>query len=354
MTAEQPGCVREAPAFEEADTMKLFSRSKNNTVLDDVVIPARLVTLRVTKLFENVRALYRLMDDGTEKSDGEYILDVHYVSSLVEKVLERIHMIVHDVSVLAPESGHALYGRLAPIVKMGRDYYIDNVGERVARLRTAAATAVAPVEAEYVLLRQAMQWVTERRTREEPSITALLHGVFDIMFHKNVFAAIPCEEMPAIDVDTAHARNIVHVVNLDDGEEQDERAVTLEGLQSRPFELMVLGAEGNAPADDATNRPIRRWLAVVGPDSVHIARPEPDERGLLVVKQTGDPDADFIFALCGKGNEFERVASCEFRVERTGFGSVACIYDGPGENMDENLARMGQWLFGKTGGGPVP
>ena len=63
-------------------------RYKHSEIMDYCV-----QTIRFKKLLEDANALMDLFADGQEKKAGEYILDNHYVVSLIGSMVERLGMV---------------------------------------------------------------------------------------------------------------------------------------------------------------------------------------------------------------------------------------------------------------------
>ncbi|MEJ2722511.1 MAG: hypothetical protein P8181_15440, partial [bacterium] len=259
--------------------MRFFARSKRTGEPPAVIVSTRLLALRLTKLFENTKELLGLLDDGREKSGGDYILDFHYVSSLVEKVIERMDLIVHDACILVPKGGEDLYERLAATTKPARKTFIRIDSKNIAASTREEETPGEPAEPEYVALRQALKWMTGTGSKDVGSVTDLLYGVLGHVFRERPLSGIPCEDLPFVDIDGSVVKNRMCVIDLDRPGPPAPRpgsGLAVDSLSSRPFELMVLGAGGDARKEDAEIRPLKRWVAAMSSECLNMALTEPE------------------------------------------------------------------------------
>lgn len=331
--------------------MKFFRDSKKKSRSPASNHQIRLHALRLTKFFENIKEFLSLLDDGEEKSNGEYILDFQYVSSLVEKILARMNMIVHDACILVPEGGENLYLQLDSSTRIAKKRFIEANKEHIASFEPSKEKSSLPNEPEYILLRQVLDWMNEEGSESAPSYMQLLHNVLNYVFQQKLFKDIPSELLPCTEINSADAKNIVSIVDLEDLPDKDvsESTTAMDTLTNRPFGFMTLGVDHEGRQQDAEVRRIKRWLAVMDFDSLNMILTEPDVGLLLTVNLSGDSDSDFIFVLCGGKIPAKELLPSGFRIENTKFGSIACKYDASTKEMDDCLALLGSFLFGMSG-----
>jgi hypothetical protein len=326
--------------------MKIFHRSKKSRGAAGIPTVVRINALRLLKLFENSREYLSLLDDGGDKAGGEYILDLHYVSSLVEKILERMNMIVHDACVLAPAGGEHLYRQLDRDTRLAGERFIEIERNRIADLEAAESTDDRPSEPEYVLLRQSLKWMTGRDAGREPSLKNLFLDVFEHVFINNPLTTASGASLPAVELNTSKSRNILRVVDLEAVREKTpESAVTVEELICRPLELMILGSGGGDQTGTSEVSPVREWLAVTSSDSLNLVATHPGGALQLAAKQGGDFDTDYIFVLSGKQADLGQIRASGLRGEVTAFGSIACLYEKPAEELEHCLSQLGHAFF---------
>ena len=326
--------------------MRIFHRPKKPGGFAGSSIAVRLQALRLLKFFENSREYLSLLDDGEEKSGGEYILDLHYISSLVEKILERMNMIVHDACVLAPEGGEHLYHRLDAETRLAGERFIGIDRNSIIDLEPVEGAAALPSDPEYILLRQTLKWMTGGETGPDPSsLKHLFHEACGHVFLKNPLTAAGGENLPAAELNTSSSSNILRVTDLEATQSGFPAAASADSLACRPLELMILGAGGSGPTGATKTRPVREWVGVTSSDSLNLVAAGPGGAVQLAVKQSRDSETDYIFILSGRTVNLGEALSSGFRTEQTGFGSISCIYDKSAEEFEHCLTRMGQAFF---------
>lgn len=311
----------------------------------------RLTALRVSRFFENIREFYGLLDDGEEKSKGEYILDFQYVSSLVENILERLNMIVHDACILGPEGGEDLYLKLDSCTRLLKERFMAAPKEHLPNPGATDNNSPHAPEPEYVVLRNVLDCINQNESGSSLSCMQLLHDVLNHVFQKNLFVDIPHEKFPCVEIDHDGAKNMVSIVDLEEFPDRDATgsAVSVDTPASGLFGLITIGVDRKVRPQGGTAPGVNRWLAVTGSDILNLILTEPGGGLLVTVSSSGDPDSDFIFVLCGNRIPAEKLLPPGFRVEKTRFGSVACRYDASADEMDDYLSLLGNSLFGMSG-----
>jgi hypothetical protein len=326
--------------------MKLPIRSRKTGRSPTAIDRIRLYTLRLTSLFQNTREFFNLLDDGKEKSSGEYILDFHYVFSLVDRTVTQMNNIIHDACILEPQGGDNLYSQLDACTRQARERFIETDRNIVVDPDPSAEGSAIADEPEYVLLSQALKWLNNKETGTDPTFLNLLDDVFDHVFQQKFLNKIPWKKLPRVELDTADARNIVSIIDLDNFRENvTVSTLAVDDLESRPFGLMALGAGAEAPEDETENRPVKKWLAASRSDSLYMVPVEPDAGVLVAVDLDDETETNFVFVLCGEKVAANKLLPSGFRDEKTRFGSMACVYDAPAGELDDYLAQLGKSLF---------
>jgi hypothetical protein len=140
---------------------------------------ARLQLARFRKLLENTRAIMTLVEDGREKFREEYIFDRHYVTSLVDRVIERVGMLVFDAMVLAPEGGEALYRLHDRLKGFAVEHFIREEKQCSSSGNISSGLKPIPEEPELRMLSSVLDWITGPLPDGEPSIMDFIRLSFD-------------------------------------------------------------------------------------------------------------------------------------------------------------------------------
>jgi hypothetical protein len=329
--------------------MKFFSQFKKDRSLT-AVVPVRLDVLRLIELFRNIMKFFSLVDDGKDKSGGEYILDFHYVSSLVEEILGQMNMIVHSACILAPEGGADLFVKLDSIAKFAKERFVEIDRKHISGPETSSVESEHPADPEYLLLRQVLNWVEGGDSGSASSCMQLLHDVFGHVLDKELFKDVSDVNLPNVVTVNAGRNNIVSFMDFEGPEGDDsEFATAADALQNRTFALVAMGADREAEVRDSAPPPVKRWWAFLDSGNSNMILTDQDGRILLAVNQIGDQDLDFIFVLYGGNSAAEQLVSSGFKIDKAEFGSIAYIYNTPVEEMDEYLTDVGNSLFGVSG-----
>jgi len=93
----------------EKEFMRLLTKIQKYVAKKSVTSDFCIQTIRFRELLRKTQALMHLIDDGQEKLSGEYILDFHYIASLIENIIDNLRLLVFNACVLVPEGGEALY-----------------------------------------------------------------------------------------------------------------------------------------------------------------------------------------------------------------------------------------------------
>ena len=145
--------------------------------LDDL----RIESLRFSRLLENSRGLFDLLADGEEKSRGDYIIDMHYVTSLVDQTIERASRLVFDACVLAAGTGDVLFSLLDEQKKKADAFHLASRNRETSAAVEASEGEI--LEPEYRLLNQVLDWF--RGSTEEcggrPMVSLLQAGLDQVM-----------------------------------------------------------------------------------------------------------------------------------------------------------------------------
>lgn len=303
---------------------------------------ARLQFARFRKLLENTRAIMNLVEDGREKLREEYIFDRHYVTSLLDGVMERAGMLVFDAVVLAPEGGEALYRLYDRLKAFAVERFIKGEGKEQSGCFTPSDTKTLPEEPELRLLSCALDWVTGPLPDGEPSMMDLVRLVFD--------HTIAClrggSEMAKkrLEWNRGGTRHVIDVVDLEEGDVKEGSGYD---LGCRPLGTMMAGAGWEGPQkQEGEAKTTRNWIAYTEKNQLSLRGTDDDNRLYLEATLSGHTDADFAFFFAEDPLDPKSFLPEAFHVEKTGLGAMAWNYDLPGQDMEYNLSQLGARLLG--------
>jgi len=299
----------------------------------------QIESLRFRSLLENSRGLLDLFADGEEKSRGDYIIDMHYVTSLVDQTMERAGCLIFDVCVLAAGAGEVLFSLLDE-QKAKADAF-----HRASRDRkTLAAVGVngaKNLEPEYRLLNQVLAWFRGVSAEcEGPPLISLLQAGFDQVMAQSGFPDVPEKCLRKLLL-SGHELGVVFRENHPGLAPQCE--VSLAEVNCRPLGLMAQGREVEANREGPKPR-AGKWLAVVGGDSLILRSGNGNADHALRVEATvsGHVDADFLFLYAGRRHDLYHRLPAELKIEETTRGRLGWAYDITEKELEETLIRVGQ------------
>jgi len=135
--------------------------------------------IRFHQFVENTRKLLDLFDDGREKALDEYIFDRHYVITLIDRVVQRLGMMVYDACVLVPENGPAFYRVYDGHVLTAKRLVGSNPSGQATRSHDPAPVDTPDAaEPEYQLLFQALDWFNGKGKRLDATVMPFMEEMF--------------------------------------------------------------------------------------------------------------------------------------------------------------------------------
>ncbi|MDO9263930.1 MAG: hypothetical protein Q7U02_08180 [Desulfosalsimonadaceae bacterium] len=304
----------------------------------------KLMTARFRKLLENARAIMNLVEDGREKLREEYIFDRHYVTSLVDQVIERAGMLVFDAVVIAPEGGEGLFRLHDRLKTVARERFIKDEGAFFDNSEGVSSPPL-PEEPELRMLSIVLTWIAGPTPDGQPVMMDLIRCVFD-----HVIPAIQNSHDPAavknmLEWPCGDVNNRMAVIELE-AEPGREGPLSLQDIECRPLGLLLTGIEGKEREKyEQKQGIIRKWIACTGREQLSL-HGSGEGNGILVeATLSGHVDSDFIFLFAEFPTKLTSILPDGFRVEKTGLGELAWSYDVPGRNMENSLARLGARLL---------
>jgi hypothetical protein len=300
-------------------------------------------TLRFRELLQDARSLFDLFADGEEKSRGDYIIDMHYVTSLADQAIERAGRLVFDACMLAAGAEGVLFPLLDEQKRTAEAFHRASRDRRPRR--PADNGASGPLEPEYQLLRQVLDWF-----RRAPPIrgggrplTNLLQAGLDYGVAAPRRPAIPESCLGSLLL----ASHEVRVVRQErEAGPARESTVTLAELDCRPLGLLVEGRQAEA-GEGAQERQTGNWLAVVREDDLSLRAGGGGAEHALRVEAlaSGHVESDFIFLYAGRRQDLYRKMPLGLEIEETPQGRLGWAYDVPKRELEQTLNRVGQAIF---------
>jgi hypothetical protein len=328
--------------------LSLFHREKRSKKVGATEL--RLQSIRFCDLLENARSVNDLFAQGIQKIRGDYIFDRHFVVSLVDKVLEKIEMIVFDACVLVPKGGMALYRILDEHKKLACRCFLEETGCQVDIDLTDFGKDI-PDEPEFKLLAGVLSWLSNK-SGDFPAMMDFIKLIFD-----HTMSGLGELEMKVADTDyrlmqmnSKQMRNLFRIIDLGGGVTGTEGLeLSLRNLHCRPFGLMFIGLNqcdlsNDGPENGKMNT--REWLAIVSNEHLSLQGADYYSGIRLEATLTGYVENDFIFIFVKNPTDPEEFVPENFRIEKTNQGAICWTYDVPSSNIENDLIHLGRWLFG--------
>jgi hypothetical protein len=309
----------------------------------------RLQSIRFWKLLENARAINDLFADGIEKIRGDYIFDRHFVVSLVDKVLEKMGMMVFDACVLTPKGGMLLYKLYDEHKKTARQCFF-RAEEHPCNAELTSFGSDLPDEPEFKLLAGVLSWINNRFRENSLTVMDFLKLIIDHVISglDEVEVKFPDTGSHFLRMSSKGVENLFRITDLGGGVTGTESSeLSLRDLYCRPLGLMFIGLDHRDSGNDRTGKlAARKWLAVASDE--HLSLQSADTRGGVRLEATlgGYVDSDFIFIFVKSPTDPEEFVPEGFRIEKTKLGAVCWTYDVPSSSIENDLIHLGRWLFG--------
>jgi hypothetical protein len=301
----------------------------------------RLQHVRFRHVLENAQALMSLLDDGREKMGGDYILDRHYVESLLDTVTEKAGAVVFDACILAPEGGEALYDRFDAIKKQARQVLLAGDGEGEKAID-------ADLEPEYRLLSRVLEWIDGARTAAGETLMGFIRGVFDHIVLGCRESTDTIDRIETLTIISGGARNTIHLVDTDRILVARSAEDMPGGEESRRTLRLLLDGRDGAESSRADGAPEKTWLGVTG--GRHLSLRRRGAGGVLRIEACPGAfaDAGILFVYDGRGLNFADVLPASgFRVERSARGTLGWMYAKEAEEFENGVIQLGRHLRGK-------
>ena len=285
-----------------------------------------------------------LIDDAEDKLREEYIFDRHYVISLVDAVLEEASMLTFNFSVLSPSAGKEIYLQLDAHKKFARKEFQKPGGP--GEINLSAFPCSREADPETRLLAAVKNWLAGPLQGNQPAVMDFIRHVTDEVFEN-------CRKKELMDKMSASAR-LVRICNscsmkLIDVHEvpasRSKRSVSLQDIKCRPFGMLLTGLQNGAVSAEVKEESgIERWM-LFDEEAVSLRISRDNAKIHLEAVLHGNVASDFIFLYFQDPFDLRGAAPQGSRIEKTGRGTSAWIYDVPTDHLEKQLVQLGSMLL---------
>ena len=309
---------------------------KNPDIIDFCV-----ETIRFRKLLENAKALLDLFKDGHEKILGEYILDRHYVTSLIDNVLENLGLMIYDACVLAPESGKKIYTQYDQHkIKAGK---LFRDSEDPEKKNSDESTSIAP---EYKLLSKVLDWLDGEPS--EPESTVL-----DFMAHIYVYVLKSLERKNILKSEALFKGGIskdpgsnIYLIDLWKDAFVSPKLRSLDDINSIPLKYFLMDVyHGGTLPDSKNGKKAVTWIAAASEYRLSLSTLKSDFQFRLEATASDYEKSNFIFVFADHSINTKNILPAGFHIEKTDYGRLAWSLDAASKTIEDNLILIGHNLF---------
>jgi len=317
-------------------------KHKNPDIIDFCI-----ETIRFRKLLENAQALLDLFEDGYEKILGEYILDRHYVTSLIDNVVERLDLMIYDACVLAPESGKELYTQYDKH-KLKAEELLGGGGysEEKSFDNNKDSSDLNSVDPEYKLLSEVLKWF--KGDPSDPGET-----VMDFMLQIYVYVLKSLETKNILKSEALFKSGIskdpgsnIYLIDLWKDAVVSPKIRTLDDINSIPLKYFLMDVyNGRALQDSKNGKKAATWIAAASEYSLSFNTLKSDFQFRLEATASDYKKSNFIFVFADHSVKIENILSSGFHIEKTDYGQLAWSLGAASETIEDNLILIGRNLF---------
>ncbi|MBU0993155.1 MAG: hypothetical protein KJ737_11735 [Proteobacteria bacterium] len=302
-------------------------------------------TIRFKKLLENANALLDLIDDGNEKIRGEYILDRHYVISLIDRVVEKLGMIVYDACTLSPEMGEDLYAHYDANKLKAEELIAGKKPFVKAETFLNGGSDKTPItDPEYRLLSDVLSWfngatdITVINLLKKACVDGI-KGIEKIDDLKNQILS----EQSGLKI----SGNPIYVVDLwKDAFAPVLKPRSLSDIESIPLKLLLMETLSESSSANTKNRIEGEWVVSASEYEVSLMNMNSDFSLRLDATASGYEKSDYIFVFTDNRLKPEKILPKGFHTEKTDSGFLCWKLDVFPEAIEDSLITIGRNIFG--------
>ncbi|WDN87628.1 hypothetical protein BuS5_00596 [Desulfosarcina sp. BuS5] len=323
-------------------------KHKNSGIIDFCI-----ETIRFRKLLENASALLDFFEDGHGKILGEYILDRHYVTSLIENVLERLGMMIYDACVLAPESGEKLYTQYDKHkLKAWKLLRVDGYSEKKDFKNNEDSGSLTSMDPEYKLLAEVLKWLNGESSDPGSTVMDFMIQTYvcvlkcpearDILKRESIFEGALSKEpggniyLVELWKDAVAPSNLRSPRSLDD-------------INCIPLKYFLMDVHhGDSLPDFENGKKNVTWIAAASEYRLSLNTLKSDFRFRLEATASDYEKSNFIFIFADQSINIGNILPSGFHTENTNYGQFAWSLDAASETIEDNLILIGRNLFHKN------
>ncbi|MGB9500465.1 MAG: hypothetical protein ACKVE4_12155 [Dissulfuribacterales bacterium] len=327
--------------------MGIFEKFKKFTHKEPGIKDFCIQTIRFRKLLENARGLLALLADGNEKALGEYILDRHYVTSLVDSSVERLGMMIYDACVLVPEFGETLYTQY--------DRHKRRAGELISQngirdKKNMADDTNISSDPEYELLSDVLTWLNGESYEPGATVIDFMRQTFvRVLKHLDAGNNSKVELLLANNISKAPGSNMFLLDLWEDAVAPSAKPHSLDDVKCIPLKLLLMDTDGGSLSplvDDKTKT--ATWIATSSEYQLSLKMLEPNCSFHLEATVSGHERSDFIFIFADASINTENILPRGFLTETTDYGQLAWKLDATSKAIEDSLISIGRNLSKKT------
>jgi hypothetical protein len=327
------------------EKLKIIKR-KNPGILDFCI-----ETIRFRKLLENASVLLDFFEDGNEKILGEYILDRHYVTSLIDSVVERLGMMIYDACVLAPESGEKLYmqydkHKLKALELMRGDVSSEKNGFK----NNEDSGSLTSMDSEYKLLAEVLKWLNGDPSDHSSTIMDfMLQTYVDVLKSLEARNLLQSEIVFQDTIVSKEPGTNIYLVELWKDAVAPSKLRSLDDINCIPLKYFLMDVyHGDSFPEFGNGKKTGTWIAAVSEYRLSLNIVKSDFRFRLEATASDYEQSNFIFVFADQSINIENILPPGFHTENTNYGQLAWSLDATPKTIKDSLIVIGSNLFHKN------
>jgi|GEM_PF-5263729 hypothetical protein len=322
--------------------MEIVDRIKKRVSPEVCFSKFSLDNIRFKKLLGHSRQLINLFEDGKEKLKGEYIFDLHYVTSLLEETTDLLGKIVYNASVLSPGGSQSFFYTLDSYKEVAKETVLSAGSKNKVNIPHKASSSSLSSEPEFRLLEKVTGWFGEPPYNNLMPVKKIIAEIFNHLFQTLAFPGEKDDEAKIVFNNILNRLNLYYFYNIP--EFIDDAELYLKSC--RPFRY--LGSELNSESQNYFNKSLKEkiWTAFLADDYLSLVLW--DETNPVIKLDScieGSDESDFIFISSGKDIDISEITDRNFSVVNDFYLSYGWSYSLSLDDFQKSLSRIGKLLF---------